>query len=229
MTLVVAINGSPRIEKGCTQWVLAPFLEGIAESWAEVELVYASRLKIKPCNCGTMHCWSSELGVCCHDDDMTGLIARLKQAGILVLATPVYIPLPGHMQNLLNRLCPLIMPRLATRGGRTRAELNQANLRQLVLVASSGWWEVENTATVQRIAEELALDMGIAYAGALLRPHADYMRQSGQFTADGAAVQAAARLAGRELIQSGAMQPKTLAQVSRPLIGREEWLAQNSL
>ncbi len=78
MTLVVAINGSPGMEKGCTQWVLAPFGEGIAESWAEVEPVYASRLKIKPCNCGTMHCWGSAPGVRCHEDDMTGLIARLK-------------------------------------------------------------------------------------------------------------------------------------------------------
>jgi hypothetical protein len=41
-------------------------------------------------------------------------------------------------------------------------------------------------------------------------------------TADGKAVQDAARKAGYELVKEGKMKPETLELVSRPLIGQEE-------
>jgi hypothetical protein len=39
----------------------------------------------------------------------------------LVIATPLYIPLAGDMQNLLNRLCPLSVPIHENREGRIMA------------------------------------------------------------------------------------------------------------
>ena len=110
MNKPVAINGSPRMEKGYTAMVLAPFIQGMEDAGSDVELFYASRLNIKPCACGEMYCWYRVLGECCFKDDMQSLYPRLRQADILILATPVYIPLPGAMQQVLNRLCPLIEP-----------------------------------------------------------------------------------------------------------------------
>ncbi len=46
---VVAINGSPKADKGTTNMILAPFLEGMKESGAEVELFYTKKLNINPC------------------------------------------------------------------------------------------------------------------------------------------------------------------------------------
>jgi multimeric flavodoxin WrbA len=103
MTKAVAINGSPRMEKGNTALILTPFIQGMMDAGAGVELLYASRLEVKPCSCGVMYCWDELPGECCIQDDMQSLYPRLKQADVLVLATPVYIPLPGAMQNVLNR------------------------------------------------------------------------------------------------------------------------------
>ncbi|MGB8252587.1 MAG: flavodoxin family protein [Anaerolineaceae bacterium] len=112
MRKVIAINGSPRMEKGNSALLLDAFIRGVKDAGSEVDVQYASRLKVDPCACGRMYCWNVKKDECCFQDDMQMLYPKLKLAEILVLATPIYIPLPGAMQNVLNRLCPLLEPEL---------------------------------------------------------------------------------------------------------------------
>lgn len=222
MIKVVAINGSPRMEKGNTAMILAPFIQGMVDAGCDVELFHAKRLKVKPCT-GEMHCWYGKAGECIIKDDMELLYPKLREAEILVLATPVYIPMPGEMQNIINRLCPLVEPFLETREGRTRARLHKdVEIRKVVLVSTGAWWEKGNFGTVVRIAEELAEDMNVEFAGAVLRPHAFLMKEDGELTGDGEAVVKAVRRAGYELVKEGGMDQETLERVSRPLISEEE-------
>ena len=83
---VIAINGSPRMEKGYTALILTPFIEGMTDAGAEVKLFYPRRLKIKPCTCGQMYCWYGKSGECCIKDDMQLLYPQLREADILALA-----------------------------------------------------------------------------------------------------------------------------------------------
>jgi multimeric flavodoxin WrbA len=218
MIRAVAINGSPQMEKGNTALVLTSFIQGMMDAGSEVDLLYASRLKIKPCACGVMHCWNDSPGECCIQDDMQLLYPKLKAADVLILATPVYVPLPGDMQNVVNRLMPLIDPKLERRQGRTRARLHEdVNIQKIVLVATSGWWEIENCDTVVRVVRELAEDASVEFAGAVLRPHSDAMKVDDKITEDGEAVLDAVRRAGNELVGQGRMSQETLKMISRPL------------
>ncbi len=193
------------------------------DAGSDVELFYASRLKVKPCTCGEMYCWYKRPGECYIKDDMQLLYPKLRKADILILATPVYIPLPGEMQNIINRLCPLVKPFLETREGRTRARFDEeVEIQKIVLVSTGGWWEKANFGTVVRITEELAEDTSVEFAGAVLRPHAFLMREEGQLTEDGEAVLNAVRRAGYELVKEGVMGRKTLEAISRPLISEDE-------
>jgi len=220
---VIAINGSPRMEKGYTALILTPFIQGMMDAGSEVELFYARHLKVKPCTCGEMYCWYKKPGECCIKDDMQLLYPQLREADILVLATPVYIPLPGEMQNFINRLCPLIEPILENCEGRTRARFHkQVKIRKIVLVSSGGWWEKANFGTVLRIIEELAKDASVEFAGAVLRPHAFLMKEKEKLTKDGEAVLNAVKRAGYELVKEGGMNKKTLEMISRPLVSEEE-------
>ncbi len=224
MIKAVAINGSPRMERGSTAMILNPFIDGMTDAGSHVELFYASRLKVKPCACGTMYCWTQMPGECCIKDEMQVLYPKLKDADILVLATPVYIPLPGDMQDIINRLCPLLDPVLDFRKGRTRAIFRKdVNTRAIVLVSTSGWWEKGNFGTVVRIVKELAEDTSAKFGGAVLRPHVDFMKRGEELTQDGRAVLNAVRKAGYELIKDGGMKRETLAAISRPLISRTEF------
>ena len=223
MSMAVAINGSPRMGKGYTAMVLTPFIQGMIDAGSDVELFYASRLKVKPCACGEMYCWYKKPGECCIKDDMQLLYPKLRKAEILILATPVYIPLPSEMQDIINRLCPLIKPFLETRKGRTRARFHEeVGIQKIVLVSTGGWWEKGNFGTVVRIAEELAEDASVEFAGAVLRPHAFLMKEEGQLTEEGEAVLNAVRRAGYELVNEGVMSKETLEAISRPLISEDE-------
>jgi len=223
MIKVVAINGSPRKEKGNTAMVLTSFVEGMTEDGAEVGLFYASRLKVKPCGCGGMQCWYESPGECCIRDDMQLLYPKLKETEILVIATPVYIPLPGDMQNVINRLCPLVNPYLEFRNGRTRARFREdVNIKKYILVSTGGWWEKENMSTVVRIVEELAENSSVEFGGAILRPHAFMLKKDGEVTKEGKLVLDAVRNAGKELIRDGKMSQETLKFISRPLITEED-------
>lgn len=223
MVKAVAINGSPRMAKGNTAIVLAPFLDGLMEAGVKVELFYASRLKVKPCACSAMQCWYQTPGECCIQDAMQELYPQLREADLLVLATPVYIPLPGAMQNVINRLCPLVEPHLEFRQGRTRARLRpEVKIKKFVLVSTGGWWEKENMETVVRIVQELADNASVDFSGAILRPHAFLMVEEGQVTGAGQEILEAVRRAAHELVEQGAMEPATLDVISRPLISEAE-------
>jgi len=223
MMRVLAVNGSPRMGRGLTEFVLGSFLDGMREAGAEVERLYAQHIDLKPCACGEMHCWYTTPGACCIHDGMDEVVPKLRAADTLVLATPVYIPLPERMQTFINRLCPIVEPWLTFVGGRTRGRLRDGYaLRRFVAVVTGGWWESENGDTVVRIVEELAADAGVEFAGALVRPHAFLMRNEAGPTVGGQAVLDAARRAGRELAETGRMAPETLAEVRRPLVAEEE-------
>jgi multimeric flavodoxin WrbA len=211
------------MEKGNTAMVLTPFIQGMMDAGSDVELLYASRLKVKPCTCGEMYCWNEMPGECCIKDNMQLLYPKLREADILILATPVYIPLPGEMQNIINRLCPLLDPLLEFREGRTRARFRKdVGIRRIVLVSTGGWWEKANFGMVVRIIEELAEDASVEFAGAVLRPHAHLMKEKGELTQDGEAILNAVRRAGYELLKEGVMTKETLETISRPLISQEE-------
>ncbi len=217
MTEVIAFNGSTRRNAGNTRRLMEPFLEGMRDEGAEVELFYTAELDVADC-LGEFHCWSKVLGECIQRDQMDEIMPKLREADIMVLGIPRYVPLPAAMQAFLNRLMPLVEPQLDFRDGRTVARTGEGvRLSKIVLVTVSGWWEVENMDLVVDIAREMAADFGMEFSGALRRPHAYHMRGGGAED-----VLEAARRCGRDLIAKGAMSEDDLAIVSRPLVGREE-------
>ena len=217
MTRVMAFNGSTRLGKGNTEMLMAPFLEGMRDAGADVDLYYTAQLDVRDC-LGEFHCWNEVPGECMQRDGMDDLYPKLRAADILVLGIPRYIPIPAAMQAFINRLCPLVEPILEFRDGRTVARHHDdVSISKIALVAVSGWWEVENTDLVVDIVRELANDLGVDFAGALRRPHAHYMQ--GEGSGD---VLEAARRCGRDLVVTGRMSDDDLAVVSQPLTGREE-------
>ena len=221
MIHVVAVNGSPSGEKGNTATLLGAFLDGVKEAGASVELLYTTKLALTPCG-GDLSCWYKDPGKCVIQDDMQTLYPRLREAEILVLATPVYIPLPGKFQIFLNRLCPLVAPELVTVEGRTRGRFHEGvKIKQVVLVATGGWWELGNFDTVVRIAEELAKDASVEFTGAILRPHAFLMEEKLEKKDE---ILNAAKTAGVQLVEDDTFSPGVLQTICQPLIDQEELL-----
>jgi multimeric flavodoxin WrbA len=222
---VVAISGSLRMEKGNTAKILNPFLEGMKQAGAAVEVFYAKLLNVKPCS-GEFYCWNKNPGTCHIVDDMQLLYPKLRDADILVLATPVYVPLPGEMQNVLNRLVPLMDPVVKTRNGRTRARFRaDVKIKKIVLVSSSGWYELGNFGTVLRIVKELAEDTSVEFSGALLRPHVNWFVKDREKAEK---VFKAAKQVGFQLVREGKMSRDLLDVICQPIISNARFLSEEA-
>ncbi len=222
MVRVIAINASPRKDQGHTGMILKPFLEGMKDKGAEVDLFYASELKVKACSCGHLYCWHKTPGECIYQDSMTKLYSAAKNAQILVFASPVYSPTPGNLQNIINRFVALLDPVLDFRNGRTRAKLRaDVQLEKVVLVSGSGWWERENVNLLEQVIKEFAENASITYSGTIVRPHIYALRTSEGISLEGEKVLLAIRQAAGELMDTGEFSQEILDMISRPLVSHE--------
>jgi hypothetical protein len=125
------------------------------------------------------------------------------------------------MQNLINRLVPLLDPALKNQKGRTRAKFRpDVKISKFVLVSTSGWWEIGNFGTVLRIVKEPAKDASGEFAGALLRPHAAWLAENKEKAEE---VFGAAKQAGYQLVTRGKMPKNLLGAISQPLTSKSKW------
>jgi multimeric flavodoxin WrbA len=221
---VIAVNSSPKMSKGNTALVLKPFLEGMRSAGAEVELIYTKKLDIKPCT-GEFKCWGKSPGKCYIKDDMQRLLPKFRNAEIWVFAIPVYIPMPGEMQNLINRLMPLFESSVVVRNGRMFPKMNKdVKLKKIALVSTASFWEVENFDSLVGIVEKISETLGVDFAGALLRPHADVFVRMARDGRGANEILVAAKQAGSSLIAKGRISPRIMTAVSAPLVRFEDFL-----
>lgn len=208
---VLAINGSPKMDDGNTARILNPFLDGMREAGADVELFHTRKLKIGPCN-GDMSCWFRNSGKCGQNDDMQMLYPKFEDADVIVWATPVYFSgVTGPLKNLMDRQLPLHVP------GTTPKKK-----QKVVLVSSCGAWEIEAFDPIIVQMRAIYSRDDAEFVAALLRPGAEAMRYMPEGAMDD--VINAAREAGRELVRTGRISESLLKTVSRPLMSEEEYM-----
>jgi multimeric flavodoxin WrbA len=213
---VLALNGSPHMDEGNTAMILNPFLEGMKEAGADAEVFYTRKMKIGPCN-GDMSCWYVNPGTCGQKDDMQMLLPKLKEADIIVWASPVYYAgVTGPLKNLMDRQLPLHM----------QGELGSKK-RKIVLVSTCGAWELSmfDPLLIQMKTLYNRPDGSSDFAGALLRPMAEGVKEmvkAGE-TALVEGIFRAAREAGRQLIKEGKITEELQKEVSRELMPRDAY------
>jgi multimeric flavodoxin WrbA len=220
---VVAINGSPHMDEGTTALVLTPFLEGMSQAGADVELFYTRKLKINPCQ-GEGTCWIRTPGKCMHKDDVELLVPKMAEADVWVFATPVQVDgMTGPLKSLVDRLvAPLVNPFFEVRDGHCRHPMRDGTRSgRVVLVASCGLWELDNFDPLVAHMKAICNNVDRHFAGALLRPHGQALMQmmKGGMPVDD--VLGAAGEAGRQLVVDGRVSAETLENVSRVLVPLE--------
>lgn len=226
---VIAFNSSPRMDKGNTALILTPFLEGMSEAGAEIELSYTKKLNINPCQ-GNFICWFKTPGKCFQKDDMQMLYPKLREADIWVFATPVYVDgITGPMKNLIDRLIPLIQPYFEMRDDHCRHSLCEGTKHgKVVLVSTCGFWEMDNFDPLLVHMKAACKNMNREFAGALLRPHGATLRGMMKRGIPMNDILEAAKEAGYQLVETGEMSYKTLETISRELMQLETYFQQHN-
>ena len=106
MNKILIINGSPR-PNGNTTTLAEHLIAGAKEGGADAEVLRLQGLEIQPCD-GCDSCQNKSSG-CVISDDMQDLYPKLKEADVIVIASPVYwFSMTAQTKAFLDRWYALI-------------------------------------------------------------------------------------------------------------------------
>lgn len=98
MSKIIVLAGSPRLG-GNTDLLVDMFVKG-ATKQNEVEVISVHDYQVNPCT-GCNFCFTREGNLCYQGDDMTKIYAKLAQADILIIASPVFFTESARNLRLL--------------------------------------------------------------------------------------------------------------------------------
>ena len=104
---IVILSGSPRID-GNTDKLVAAFIEGAESAGKSVTVFKVADMKIGGC-LGCRYCFE-EKGVCVQKDDMPQILDAIRNAGTLILASPIYFfTITAQLKLAIDRTYPLLI------------------------------------------------------------------------------------------------------------------------
>ena len=102
MSNIAVIVGSVR-KNGNTEILAKAFVDG-AKKYNNVEIISVADYKVNPC-IGCNACFSREGNTCFQDDDMPTVYNKLREADIIVVASPVYFyGISAQLKAIIDRL-----------------------------------------------------------------------------------------------------------------------------
>lgn len=106
---ILVLNGSPR-PRGNTKQMAEAFREGARSAGHQVDVVDVCKLHIGGC-LACEYCHTKGRGQCVQKDDMEQVYALLKNADMLVIASPIYYHgLSGQMKCVIDRFYSAAYP-----------------------------------------------------------------------------------------------------------------------
>ena len=107
---ILILNGSPR-PNGNTASMIRAYAEGATEAGHTVHMVDVCKMKIGGC-LACEYCHTKGNGTCIQNDDMQSVYPLLKDAEMIVLASPIYYhSFTGQLQCTINRIYALDKPK----------------------------------------------------------------------------------------------------------------------
>ena len=106
---ILILQSSPRA-KGNTPWMAEEYKKAAEAAGHEVTLVNVAKKKIAGC-LACEYCHGKGEGACVQKDDMQDLYPLVKEAEVLVLATPIYyFTFNSQMQAAIHRFYNMMTP-----------------------------------------------------------------------------------------------------------------------
>ena len=106
---ILVLNGSPR-PQGSTAKMIAAFSESCEKAGHEVNTVNVCRKNIRGC-LACEYCHGKGQGDCVQKDDMQEVYGFLREADMLVLASPIYYHgLSGQLKCVIDRFYSALYP-----------------------------------------------------------------------------------------------------------------------
>ena len=105
---ILVLNGSPK-KKSDTFRMTEAFLKGLnKDNEHEVNVINVIDKDIAPCR-GCFGCWQQGDGHCIFNDDQNGILDLYRMADLIIWSFPLYCySMPSHLTAVLDRTIPLL-------------------------------------------------------------------------------------------------------------------------
>lgn len=214
---ILALNSSPRKNKGATDIILNKFLNGVKDAGGDIEKIYVYDKKIKQCQ-GCFNCWTKTPGRCvCQDDDMPEILEKIEEADIIIFATPLYhFTITSGMKIMIEKTLPLIEPFFVKDGElTTHPRRNKEKQQKWVIISVCGFPEIEHFQAIDLWFEQNARAHGAKVVGKIYRTSSEAMKAGITLFKD---YLDNCYLAGREIIENGQIQEDTQRKLYKDYI-----------
>lgn len=215
---VLAVSSSPRGGgQSKTEMLLEPFIQGMKDASAEVEVVYLRKKKIQNC-IGCYTCWTKTPGKCIHKDDMTDeLFPKYIGSDIVIFASPLYFySVTAGMKTFIDRTIPMAEPFMIEKKGKSTHPLRY-KIPMVVAFSVAGFPETG-------VFDQLSSWLNFVYKKDLIaeiyRPGAESLASSA-FDNVKADIFDALKEAGREIILNQSVSVGVMKRITQPLTDRE--------
>ena len=94
-----------------------------------------------------------------------------------------------------------------------------------MLVATSGWWELENFNIVKQIVEEIAANFNVELGNPILRPNSSVIDNKLE---DKKLIMSTLIESGYQLVKDGKISPDKLELISKPLMPFEDYIKEET-
>lgn len=122
---ILVLNGSPR-PNGNTKQMVTAFAEGAVSVGNEATTIDVCRKNIKGCM-ACEYCHGKGQGICIQQDDMQEIYTLLREADMLVIASPIYYHgISGQLKCVIDRFYSVAYPNKPPR------------LKRIAMILSSG-------------------------------------------------------------------------------------------
>ena len=214
---VLALNSSARTGgQSKTELILTPFVKGMRDAGAEVEIVNLKHKKINYC-IGCYSCWTKTPGTCVQKDDMTSeLFPKFIESDLVVYATPLFHYLVNaQMKTFIERTLPVLKPYLERKGDVTAHPLRH-KFPASVLISVAGFPDMSVFDALSFWANKVFGRSGELLAE-IYRPAAEAMASSGRLSG----ILAAMEQAGMEIVKNRSVSKETMDRITQPITSPE--------
>lgn len=215
---ILAFNGSPKGTKSNTDRILQPFLQGAAEAGAQCETIYTVGLKVHDCR-GCFACWRDTPGECVYQDDMNGILTKIRESDLVIWATPLYYyGMTAGLQRVMERTLPLNLPSMVKEGDKYTHPARYGKKPRHMLISNCGFPDRSRFDPLLATFNEITGSRGLA--AVILCPAGELLGQADLEGSFGWYLQAC-RKAGREIVELGSISQDTAATLECNLVPTE--------
>jgi len=222
---ILAVNGSPRGERGNTFIMVEEFLKGARKLGAQTEHILLSKKNIKHC-IGCFACWVKTPGTCVIKDDMSELLPKLD-VDILIFATPLYVDnVSGLMKNFMDRMIPVASPYFEKdENGESVHRFENHSKPKIVVISNCGFPEQTHFQVLELLFKRVARNMHSKVIAEIYRGEGEMLKNKSFLLKPILhRYKKLLRRAGEEVVNNGEISEKLKLDLEKPLVPYDRYI-----